>query len=170
MGKVEVEVEPWANAIDAAARGRRRTKLALNVGAIADRLHRPHRARQRGAAEGRALRFAEAHAEWLIGWVGAPLAGSWGRLVRRTASASCRHATGQRFVGYVELQKMIEAGFHRAQIVYALCGFSNLSSIAIQIGGIGGIAPSEDLARLGLRDDRRLAACFQTATIAGILL
>jgi hypothetical protein len=36
---------------------------------------------------------------------------------------------------------------------YALCGFANFSSIAIQIGGLGGIAPSRrsDLARLGLR-------------------
>jgi CNT family concentrative nucleoside transporter len=81
------------------------------------------------------------------------------------------------FVGYVELQKMIEAGelSTRAQVIatYALCGFSNLSSIAIQIGGIGGIAPErkQDLARLGLR--AMIAgslACFQTATIAGILL
>jgi CNT family concentrative nucleoside transporter len=55
---------------------------------------------------------------------------------------------------------------------YALCGFANFSSIAIQIGGIGGIAPDRrsDLARLGL-----LAvlggtlATMMTATIAGVL-
>jgi len=36
---------------------------------------------------------------------------------------------------------------------YALCGFANLSSIGIQIGGIGALAPSrrDDLARLGFR-------------------
>ena len=56
---------------------------------------------------------------------------------------------------------------------YALCGFANFSSIAIQIGGIGSLAPSRrgDLARLGLR--AMLAgtlANFLTATIAGILL
>ncbi|MDX1582119.1 MAG: nucleoside transporter C-terminal domain-containing protein, partial [Thermoanaerobaculia bacterium] len=56
---------------------------------------------------------------------------------------------------------------------YALCGFANLSSIAIQIGGIGALAPSRrgDLARLGVR--AMLAgtlANFMTATIAGILL
>jgi CNT family concentrative nucleoside transporter len=56
---------------------------------------------------------------------------------------------------------------------YALCGFSNFSSIAIQIGGIGGIAPERkaDLARLGLRAMvAGSLACFQTATIAGLLI
>jgi CNT family concentrative nucleoside transporter len=56
---------------------------------------------------------------------------------------------------------------------YALCGFANLSSIGIQIGGIGALAPERrgDLARLGLR--ALLAgtfANFMTACIAGALL
>ena len=56
---------------------------------------------------------------------------------------------------------------------YALCGFANFSSIAIQIGGIGGLAPERrsDLARLGLI--AVLGGClatFMTATIAGVLL
>ena len=56
---------------------------------------------------------------------------------------------------------------------YALCGFANFSSIGIQIGGIGSLAPNRrhDLARLGLR--AMLAgtlANFITATIAGFLL
>ena len=56
---------------------------------------------------------------------------------------------------------------------YALCGFANFSSIAIQIGGIGAMAPERkhDLARLGF--EAMVAgslATFQTATIAGILL
>ncbi len=55
---------------------------------------------------------------------------------------------------------------------YALCGFSNFSSIAIQIGGIGGMAPERkgDLARLGLRAMvAGSLACFQTAALAGLL-
>jgi len=60
----------------------------------------------------------------------------------------------------------------RLILTYALCGFANFSSIAIQIGGIGGLAPERraDLARFGL-----LAvlggslATFMTATIAGVL-
>jgi concentrative nucleoside transporter, CNT family len=56
---------------------------------------------------------------------------------------------------------------------YALCGFANFSSIAIQIGGISGIAPERrsDLARLGLR--AMIAgslAAFMTGTVAGMLL
>jgi len=56
---------------------------------------------------------------------------------------------------------------------YALSGFANFSSIAIQLGGIGGIAPSRrhDLSRLGLR--AMIAgsiAAFMTATVAGMLM
>jgi CNT family concentrative nucleoside transporter len=81
------------------------------------------------------------------------------------------------FVAYTELGKMIDAGqlSERSRVIatYALCGFSNFSSIAIQIGGIGALAPERksDLARLGLR--AMIAgslACFQTATIAGLLI
>ena len=62
----------------------------------------------------------------------------------------------------------------RAAIIasYALCGFANFSSIAIQIGGIGPLAPSRktELAQLGLK--AVLAATLanmMTATIAGVL-
>ena len=61
----------------------------------------------------------------------------------------------------------------RTILTYALCGFANFSSIGIQLGGIGGIAPNRqgDLARLGLRAmlGGTLAA-FMTACIAGLLL
>ncbi len=56
--------------------------------------------------------------------------------------------------------------------MYALCGFANFSSIAIQIAGIGGIAPERraDLAKLGLRAMFGGAiACWMTAAIAAIL-
>ena len=56
---------------------------------------------------------------------------------------------------------------------YALCGFANLPSIAIQIGGLTGIAPSRrtDFARLGLRAMIGGAlASWMTASIAGIFL
>jgi CNT family concentrative nucleoside transporter len=81
------------------------------------------------------------------------------------------------FVGYARLQDMVTAGMlsERSRIIatYALCGFANFSSIAIQIGGIGAMAPERkgDLARLGLK--AMIAgslATFQTATIAGMLL
>src|SRR5713226_6267610 len=56
---------------------------------------------------------------------------------------------------------------------FALCGFANFSSIGIQIGGIGALAPNRrhDLARLGLRAMfAGTLANFMTATIAGFLL
>jgi len=56
---------------------------------------------------------------------------------------------------------------------YALCGFSNFLSVAIQIAGIGGIAPHRrgDLARLGLWSVLAgTLAAFMTGTIAGLLI
>lgn len=82
------------------------------------------------------------------------------------------------FVAYVHLGEQLAAGEgvgYRGAIIstYALCGFANFGSIAIQLGGIGGIAPERrsDLARLGLRAmfGGVLAACM-TAALAGFLL
>src|SRR5262249_19306439 len=56
---------------------------------------------------------------------------------------------------------------------FALCGFANVGSIGIQLGGIGALAPNRrhDLARLGLRAMfAGTLANFMTATIAGFLL
>lgn len=81
------------------------------------------------------------------------------------------------FIAYLDLQKLIEkeAISERAVIIatYALCGFANIGSIGIQIGGIGGIAPTRqhDLAQLGVRAMiAGTLACFMTASIAGMLL
>jgi CNT family concentrative nucleoside transporter len=80
------------------------------------------------------------------------------------------------FVAYLDLAKMKEAGTLSAKSVvmatYALCGFSNFSSIAIQIGGIGSMAPGQqgNLSRLGLYALLGASlACLMTATLAGIL-
>lgn len=58
-------------------------------------------------------------------------------------------------------------------MTYALCGFSNFASIAIQIGGIGGMAPNRvgDLAKLGFRALLGgTLACLCTAAVAGMFL
>src|SRR4029079_11202375 len=75
------------------------------------------------------------------------------------------------FVGYARLEQMIQAHQLSPRSItiatYALCGFANFSSIAIQIGGIGAMAPDRrgDLARLGLKAMIGGAlATFQTAT------
>lgn len=80
------------------------------------------------------------------------------------------------FVAYLSLADMKTAGVlsEKAIIIstYALCGFANFSSIAIQIGGIGGMAPSRqgDLSKLGIRAlVAATLATMMTATIAGAL-
>jgi CNT family concentrative nucleoside transporter len=81
------------------------------------------------------------------------------------------------FIAFGQLGEMIQAGSLSARSItittFALCGFANFSSIGIQIGGIGALAPERrgDLARLGFR--AMLAgtmANFMSASIAGILL
>jgi hypothetical protein len=76
------------------------------------------------------------------------------------------------FVAYAHLAKDLSEGVqlsHRSVIIctYALCGFANFSSIAIQLGGIGVMAPNRraDLARLGLRAmiGGTLATCMTAA-------
>lgn len=81
------------------------------------------------------------------------------------------------FVAYLGLAEMKAAGAlsHKSIVIstYALCGFANFSSIAIQIGGIGGMAPqrSADISKLGLRALMAATlATMMTATIAGVLL
>ncbi len=76
---------------------------------------------------------------------------------------------------YLGIMERIVSLFSRSIVIatYALCGFANFSSIAIQIGGLGGIAPKRrhDLARIGFKAmiGGTLAA-FMTGTIAGIFL
>ena len=81
------------------------------------------------------------------------------------------------FVAYLSLADMKSAGMlsDKAIVIstYALCGFANFSSIAIQIGGIGGMAPSRsaDISKLGMRAlIAATLATMMTATIAGVLL
>jgi CNT family concentrative nucleoside transporter len=82
------------------------------------------------------------------------------------------------FVGYVSLADNLASATpvgHRAAIIasYALSGFANFSSIAIQLGGIGALAPErrKDLARLGLRAMLGgLLASYTTACVAGMLV
>ncbi len=80
------------------------------------------------------------------------------------------------FVAYLDLANMKAAGTLSEKSIristYALCGFANFSSIAIQIGGIGGMAPGRtgDLARLGFRAMVAASlATLMTATIAGAI-
>lgn len=116
----------------------------------------------------------------VLGWIFRPIA--WAMGVSWKDSLTVGNLLGTRmvlneFVAFVKLgQPGVGSSLNPRSFVivtYALCGFANFSSIAIQIGGIGSLAPSRrgDLARLGMR--AMLAgtlANFLTATIAGMLL
>ncbi len=79
------------------------------------------------------------------------------------------------FVAYAEMSKIpISEWTEKGRLIasFALCGFANFSSIGIQIGGIGGLAPGRksDIARLGMWALLGGSlATFMSATIAGIL-
>lgn len=78
------------------------------------------------------------------------------------------------FVAYLHLGEIKDSLSEHSVLIstYALCGFANFSSIAIQLGGIGGLAPNRrsDIARFGLRAVLGgTLATMMTATIAGVL-
>lgn len=116
--------------------------------------------------------------EAIFGTVFAPLA--WAMGVEATDIFMFGSLLGEKvvineFVAYVSLGELTAALSERSVIIatYALAGFANFSSIAIQIGGIGGIAPSRksDVALLGIRAVIGGAlASWMTATIAGVLI
>ena len=81
------------------------------------------------------------------------------------------------FLAYRDLAELMAAGAlapRSATIAsYALCGFANFGSLAILLGGIGGLAPARrpEVARLGLRSILSGSlATFMTACVAGMLI
>lgn len=79
------------------------------------------------------------------------------------------------FVAYLDMVKLKDTLDHKTIVItsFALCGFANFSSIAIQVGGIGELAPSRraDLARLGFKAlICGTLASYMSATLAGLLL
>jgi CNT family concentrative nucleoside transporter len=111
-----------------------------------------------------------------LAWVNAPFAWLMGvpwQDCRAVGSILGERIVLNEFIGYLSLSKA--EGLKPESITiatYALCGFANFSSIAIQIGGIGALAEGrrQDLARLGLKAMvGGLLACYCTAAIAGLL-
>ena len=182
-GRVDIQVEKTSvNVIDAAAQGAGDgLHLALNVG-------------------GMLIAFLAliamlngilgwAHALPLMGWLPPSLQQIFGVLLAPVAwvmgvpwkdASAIGNLLGTRlvtneFVAFLALGPMKGSLEPRSFVIatYALCGFANFSSIAIQIGGIGALAPSRrsDLARLGLRAVAAGSmANFMSACIAGMLL
>jgi CNT family concentrative nucleoside transporter len=121
---------------------------------------------------------AETPLQTVFGWINAPFA--WLMGVPSKDCLAIGSVLGERivlneFIGYLSLSKLKPTLDPRSfeLATYALCGFANFASIAIQIGGIGALAPERrnDLAKLGLRAMiGGLLSCYLTATIAGILI
>lgn len=79
------------------------------------------------------------------------------------------------FIGYLSLSQQQASLEPRSYVItaYALCGFANFGSVAIQIGGIGAMVPQrrKDLAQVGLKAMvGGLLACYMTACVVGILI
>ncbi len=173
-GRVDLAIEKTdVNVIDAASRGTGEgLHLALNVGAmlisfialiaLVDGL----------------LAHAHTSLEALLGYGFSPVAFLLGvpwKDAHTVGSLLGTRMALNEMVAYAKLGGLGKTISHHAFIIttFALCGFANLSSIGIQIGGIGALAPSRkhDLARLGfLAMLAGTLANFMSAAIAGLLL
>jgi len=184
-GEVKLKVEKTAtNVIEAAANGAADGwRLALNVGAmlmafialiamIDYPLNWLGELTGFDTMTGRALSLST-----ILGYILSPMAWligvPWQDAVTVGGLIGEKVVTNE-FVAYAHLNEIQNTMSPKALLIstYALCGFANFSSIAIQIGGIGGIAPDRrsDLARLGLRAVLGgTLATMMTATIAGVL-
>jgi CNT family concentrative nucleoside transporter len=123
-------------------------------------------------------RFEALSLEAVFGFLFAPLAWAMGveaADILRFGTLLGEKVAVNEFVAFASLRDLQGTLSQRSVIIgtYALCGFANFSSIAIQIGGIGGIAPERksEIAALGLRAVVGGAlASWTTATIAGVLV
>jgi len=180
-GRVEMpQMEKESNILGAIARGTiDGLHLALNVGAMLITFLALL------ALLNAVMGWVHIHISWfpysleqVFGWVLAPVA--WLIGIRWHDAATIGNLLGTRmvlneFVAFAKLGTFKSSLDPRSFIIatFALCGFANFSSIGIQIGGIGALAPNRrgDLARLGLR--AMLAgtmANLMSASIAGILI
>ena len=188
MGDIEANIEQQdENGIDAAASGATEgLKLALNVGAML-------------LAFIAIIAMINSFLDWfgevtlltsiipgneftletILGWIFAPIALLIGIPlddVLATGSLMGIKIVSTEFIAYLGLLDLIEQGAIEpktiAMATFALCGFANFASIAIQIGGIGGLAPGRkaELAEFGIK--AVIAGSIvnlMNASIAGIL-
>lgn len=121
--------------------------------------------------------FPELSFQWILGKIFSPLTFAMG--IPSVDITTAGSLLGQKvmlneFVAYSELARISNTLQPKTVMIltYALCGFANISSVAIQIGGIGALAPEKKglIAKLGFKAllGGALATCL-TGTIAGVL-
>ncbi|MDY4280814.1 MAG: NupC/NupG family nucleoside CNT transporter [[Pasteurella] mairii] len=180
-----VEIEKPANILDAAAAGASSgMMLALNVGAMLIAFVALI-ALINGMLSGIGGWFnvSELSLGAIFGWIFKPLAWvigvPWDEAEIAGRMIGTKLAINE-FVGYLEFAPYLSADAAvqltektKAIITFALCGFANFSSIAILIGGLGGMAPNRrgDIARLGIKAViAGSLANLMSATIAGLFI
>lgn len=190
LGKVEMTPPMEAtNVIDAAAQGASDgLKLALNVGAMliaflaliymldASLGAVTQWASMKLTGKDYSFTFTQ-----VMGWVSWPFAWLMGIETKDCYVASQILGTrivGNEFIAYLQMDPANNKAFAEVAprtkmiLTYALCGFANVGSIGIQLGGLGPLAPDRraDLVSLGLRAMiGGLLACYSTACLAAIL-
>lgn len=187
-GDVKIEIEQTdANGIDAAASGASTgLKLAANVAAmllafIALLAMGNYFLESFGSFTGINAMIPDGNLriEKILGWIISPIAFivgvPWNDAINMGSLLGTKVVLNE-FLAYTQLSQMVNNGVLTEKTItmatFALCGFANFSSIAIQIGGIGGLAPSRksELAKFGLRAVLAgTLANLMTATIAGML-
>ena len=184
-GKIETQLQSnYVNGIDAIATGTiEGLKLALNVGAMLIAfLGLLALVNSLLAFLGNHIGIPSLSLELIFSYLMFPLAWLMGIPLgdcQNIAMLLGKKLIFNEFIAYLDLKELISGDSptisERAKIIatYALCGFSNLGSVGIQIGGISAIAPSRqpDLAQLSFRAlVSGSIACFMTACVAGILI
>ena len=180
-GSLSANVEKASkNVIDAAAVGASDgLKLSLNVAAMLIAFLALIAMLNYILGWGAGFFDAQLSLQMLLGWIFAPLAWLIGvpwEDATQFGSLIGIKVVANEFVAYLQLAGNISQSSLTPKTVvmatFALCGFANFSSIAIQIGGIGPLAPSRksELAQLGLKAVLAgTLANMMTATIAGVL-
>ncbi len=185
QGKIDtMPTSNYVNGIDAISTGTMEgLKLALNVGAMLIAfLGLLALVNALLAVVGNQIGISDLSLEWILSYLMFPVAWLMGipwADCQTVAILLGKKLIFNEFVAYLDLQQLISGDIpaisERAKVIatYALCGFSNIGAIGIQIGGISAIAPERqsDMAQLSFR---ALAAgsiaCFMTACVAGILI
>ena len=181
VGKVDLEVKKTSsNLVDAISHGASDgLKVALNVVAmiigfialvgLLDFLL---------LKAGQFFHFEGLSIKYILGWVFAGFAYIMGvpaKDIRAAGSLMGTKMVMNEFVAYLEMLKIYHGLQPKTILIttFALCGFANFSSIAMQVGGIGQLAPErrKDLSELGMKAMVcGTLASYLSATIAGILV